>query len=115
MNDSVPGETSIVDNNVDFATTKLGCALDKLLNVVAVQHVTGNSQGAARLGGVDRVGNRVGLCCLDVSRCFTDQGSSINQLAVNRTREWHILASISAITTLAPSLAKSRAASAPIP
>jgi hypothetical protein len=44
---------------MDFTTTELGCALHKLGDVVAVQDVASHSQGAARLGGIDGVSDRV--------------------------------------------------------
>lgn len=64
MNHTVPSESSVVDNDVDLAATELGCALHKLGDVVAVQNVAGYSQGAARLGGIDGVSDRVGLLYL---------------------------------------------------
>lgn len=61
MDHAVPSEPGVVDNDVDLATTKFGCALHKLSDVVAVQNIAGHSQCAARLDGIDGVSDRVGL------------------------------------------------------
>lgn len=64
MDHAVPSEPGVVDNDVDLATTKFGCALHKLSDVVAVQNIAGHSQCAARLDGIDGVSDRVGLLYL---------------------------------------------------
>ena len=39
MDDSIPGISSIIDNDVDFAISKIRCFLDKCLEVCGVEHI----------------------------------------------------------------------------
>lgn len=44
MNDTIPGVAGIIHNNMDLAIAKLSCLLDKLVDVLIVEHVTWNGQ-----------------------------------------------------------------------
>jgi hypothetical protein len=47
VDNAIPGIASIVDNDVDFATSELSSLGDECLDVGIVEHVACNSQGAA--------------------------------------------------------------------
>ena len=47
MNDSVPSKSSVVDNDVDLAVSKLGSPLDELGDVFILQQIAGDGNGAA--------------------------------------------------------------------
>jgi len=62
MDDTVPGISSIVDNDVDLAVAKLCGFLNQLVDVVIVEHISRNSNClAARL--VDFIYYILGLLC----------------------------------------------------
>jgi len=65
VNDTVKGKACIVDNNVDLAIAKLGGFVDKLLEVIVLEKVAGDSQGLAA-ASVDRIGGMAGLCTINV-------------------------------------------------
>jgi hypothetical protein len=64
VNDTVPCEASVVDDDVELAIAKLSGLLHELRNMRIVEQVTGDGKSlAARL--VDRVGD---IRCLSYSR-----------------------------------------------
>lgn len=68
VENTVPGETCIVDNDVDLAIAELGRALDQLVDICVVQQVAGHGQRtSARL---------VDLLC-DLLRLFWSAASAI--------------------------------------
>lgn len=60
VDNSVPGETSVVDDDVDLAIAKLGSLLHQGLEVVLIQDVASDSNSAAT-GLVDRLCDSSGL------------------------------------------------------
>ena len=104
VNHTVPGEASVVNDDVDLAISKLRSLCNQVLDVVVVQDIARNSDGTAA-GFVDVLCD---ICCLGFTCCqypFDDDAATRRVLP----------ASISATITLAPSFANNLAASAPIP
>lgn len=68
VNHAVPGKPSIVNDNMDLATAKLGRLLHQRLDVTSVQDIADDGECAARLDGVDSVSNGVRLLygCISV-------------------------------------------------
>lgn len=66
MNNTIPGEPSIVNDDVDFAIAELGGFLHQFGYVVAVEDIPDDGEGTTGLGGVDCVGDGVGFVCLFV-------------------------------------------------
>lgn len=66
VNNTIPGEPGIVDDNVDFAIAELGGFLYQFGDIVAIEDIANDGEGTAGLGGVDRVGDGVGFLCLFV-------------------------------------------------
>lgn len=60
MDYTVPGETGVVDDDVDFAVAKFGCFLDQVLVVGGVDDVACYGDGGAA-GLIDRVGDGLGF------------------------------------------------------
>jgi hypothetical protein len=52
VEDGIPGESGIVDNDVDLAVAEFGSLLDELWDVGVVEEITWNGNGRAT-GGVD--------------------------------------------------------------
>lgn len=100
---AVPGKTRVVDNDMDLASAKLRGLLDQIVNVLIAQDVAGHRKRLAALL-VDAVGRRLGLLCKAFSSCACLLDTTGN-----------VPASMSEITTFAPSFANNRAASAPMP
>lgn len=67
MDDTIPGVASIVDDDVNLAIAKLGRLLHQDGEEVGVGDITSDSNGSARGGIVDRLGNAVGFGGVDVS------------------------------------------------
>lgn len=65
MDNTIPCETCIVDNDMDLALAKLGSLLDQGLEVGVVEHIAGNSQCLASIT-VDRVGYSRGFLAINV-------------------------------------------------
>lgn len=55
MNNPVPCKPGIVDDNMDLAVAELGCLVDESLDVLVVENVSDDCNGAAGLGAVDGV------------------------------------------------------------
>lgn len=66
MNNTIPSEAGIVDDNVNFAIAELGGFLYQFGDIVAIEDIANDGQGTAGLGGVDRVSDGVGFLCLFV-------------------------------------------------
>ena len=49
VDDTVPCEASVVDNDVNLAVAKLSRLLDQLIDVAVVQHITGHRQRLAAI------------------------------------------------------------------
>lgn len=62
---AVPGVAGVVDDDVQLAAAELGGLLDEALEVVVVEHVTHDRQGAAAVG-VDLVGDLARLLAVNV-------------------------------------------------
>lgn len=78
MNNTIPGEPGIVDDNVDFSIAKLGGFLYQFGDIVAIEDIANDGQGTAGLGGVDRVSDGVGFLCLFVRYVDIVKGYNIN-------------------------------------
>lgn len=66
VNNTIPCEPGIVHDNVDFAIAELSGFLYQLGDIVGIEDIAGDSEGAAGLCGVDCVGDGVGFFCLFV-------------------------------------------------
>lgn len=78
MNNTIPCEPGIVHDNVDFAIAELGGFLYQLGDVVAIEDIAADGEGAAGLCGVDRVSDGVGLFCLFVRYVGIVKGHDVN-------------------------------------
>lgn len=101
VDDAVPCVPGIVNDDVDLAAAELCGFLDEIRNVCIVEDIAGDRDSSAA-ALVDLICYR--LCFL----YYLSAGSTIKPAR-------NVLASTSATTTLAPSLANNLAASAPIP
>jgi hypothetical protein len=63
VDDTVPGKSSIVNNDMDLSVSKFSCLLYHSLQVCAVLNVTGNRDGSSRRSIVDGLGDGFGLSC----------------------------------------------------
>lgn len=78
VDDSIPGEPSIVDDDVDFPSELHGL-LHHSLQILVVLHVAGNGNGSAGPIIIDGLCDRVGpLCLTNVSPSSTDTSFSHN-------------------------------------
>lgn len=65
VDDGVPGEAGVVDDDVDLAVAELGCLCDELPDALVPEQVPGHSQCLAAAGS-DVGGHVVGLGGVDV-------------------------------------------------
>lgn len=82
MDDTIPGVAGIVYNNVDLAIAKFSRLLDKLVDILIVEHVTWNGQSFASIV-VDRFRNSLCLFCMRSVSCFVMHVKVISHTAVN--------------------------------
>lgn len=61
VNHPIPGKPSIVNDDMNLATAKLGRLLHESLNVTPVQDISDHGQCTAGLDGVDSVSDGIGL------------------------------------------------------
>lgn len=66
MDDAVPGVSGVVDNDVNLAVAELSSLLDKLVDVLVVQHVARHGSCAAAIL-VDLLCNRLRFLCEAIS------------------------------------------------
>jgi hypothetical protein len=66
VNNTIPGEAGVVDNDVNLAVAKLCGLLDKIGKVCVVKDVAGDSDGLAAVVS-DGLRSGSGLFCLDIS------------------------------------------------
>lgn len=78
VNNTIPGEPGIVHDNVDFAIAELGGFLYQLGDIVAIKDIADDGEGAAGLGGVDRVSDGVGFLCLFVRYVGTVKAHNVD-------------------------------------
>lgn len=103
MNHPIPGKPRIIHEDMDLPVAEVRRLGDEILDIGVVEDIAYDGEGASCASGVDGVGDGGGFFC----------GVLVTDLQVQR--DGHTPASISATMTFAPSLAKSRAASAPMP
>ncbi len=65
VDDAVPGEPRVVDDDMDLAPAELRGLVDEGVDVGCVEHVARDGEGFAA-GGVDGVGDGVGFVAVDV-------------------------------------------------
>lgn len=104
MNHPIPSKPRVIHKNMDLAVPEPSGPLNKRLDVLVVEDVADDSDSAVRLRGVDGPDDGVGFFF----------GSVSFPLFVWVIGE-RVPPSMSATTTFAPSFAKRRAASAPMP
>lgn len=66
VEDGIPGESSVVDDDVNFPFTESSSLCNKPLQVFCIQDVALYRQSASTVG-IDLFGNCVRLCCKPVS------------------------------------------------
>ncbi len=81
--DAVPGETSVVDNNVDLSPSKLGSFLDQLVYILSVQHITWYGYRFSA-GIVDSLCDCIGLGC---SSTIRSAGKFLTQCRISRIND----------------------------
>lgn len=106
MNNPIPRKPRIIDNDMDLPIPELGGLGDEVLDIPIIKNIADDSEGAPGGSGVDGVGDCGGFFCRLLAYFV---GFEILD------GEGDTRASMSATMTFAPSLAKSRAASAPMP
>lgn len=77
MNNPVPCKSGIVNDNMDLAVPELSGLVDERLDVLVVEDVSNDRNGAAGLGAVDGV---------DYAVCFLYNPDSQSQF--NLSRDW---------------------------
>lgn len=63
MNDPVPREPGIVDDDVDLSVPKLGRLLHQVFNIVGIQDISDDGNRAAGFGVVDGLDDGVCFLC----------------------------------------------------
>lgn len=61
VNNTVPSETGIVDDDVYLTIAKLGSLFHKFIDVVSIEYIPNDSEGTTGLRRVDHVRDSVGL------------------------------------------------------
>lgn len=66
VNNTVPSEPGIIDDDVDLTIAKIGSPFDKVIDIVSIKDIPDDSEGTAGFRRVDGVCDCVGLVYLAV-------------------------------------------------
>src|ERR1700743_3262760 len=82
---AVPGEASVVDDDVDLSVAELGRPLDEVSDVGVVEQVARHSEGAAA-AGIDLARDVCGFCCSLLAQLFECLSWRRRQMTAHRHR-----------------------------